>query len=92
MNINYDELPAHMRSGARDYIEKGVHPGAFLAAIIQNNFVDAVGKADSVNIKHLAEWGHWLLWEIPSAAWGSKEKMSFWIQKGGLSNLSKQDI
>ena len=80
MVVKYDMLPAHMQDGARQYIEEGVMPGSFLLAVLQNNLVNAFGNADEMNITALQVWATWLHWSIPSAAWGSPEKVGAWIE------------
>jgi hypothetical protein len=33
--IDYSTLPEHMQESMRRYIEKGIQPGSFLAAILE---------------------------------------------------------
>lgn len=80
----YDRLPAHMQDGARRYIEQGIPPGSFLLAVLENNFTRAVSGADEINRQHLQDWAHWLIWDIPSAAWGSRSKVNAWMSHNGL--------
>lgn len=75
----YDGLPPHMREGARLYVEHGIEPGSFLRAILENNFVDAVAKADCYNELALKDWARWLYWELPSNAWGSPGKVNAYM-------------
>jgi hypothetical protein len=78
-HIDYSKLPDHMRDGAQLYIEHRVPPGEFLTAVLENNFVDAVARADDVNSHNLITWAQWLYWECPRAAWGSPEKVAAWL-------------
>lgn len=75
----YDSLPEHMRDGARGYIEDGEEPGHFLRAVLENDLTRAYRYADGENLAAMAEWVHWLIWEIPAPAWGSPSKVNVWI-------------
>ena len=77
--VNYDCLPEHMQDGARLYIEQGIPPGGFLMAVLCNDLVGAVGRADAVNQSRLVNWALWLHNDIPMAAWGSLEKVQAWM-------------
>lgn len=80
-DVNYTLLPEHMRDGARGYVEFGLAPGGFLSAVLENNFVDAFGKADAINRASLHDWAIWLWNEAPSDCWGSREKVRAWIER-----------
>ena len=79
MKTNYDRLPEHMRESARAYIEDGKPPGDFLRAVLENNFVEALGHADEENRAAIFAWAEWLYNEAPMPAWGSPEKVTAWI-------------
>lgn len=78
-HVEYDILPKHMRDGAKRYIEDRIAPGGFMTAVLENNFVEAVGRADATNKLHLENWAHWLMWQCPSKAWGSPLKVKTWL-------------
>lgn len=81
---NYLMLPEHMRSPARDYVERGVRPGGFLTAVLSNDLKEAFGRADHINFQFMSDWVGWLVWNCPSGAQGSPEKVAAWIERGGL--------
>lgn len=85
--MNYDMLPEHMQDGARLYIENGIRPGSFLAAVLENNLTRAFGSADSTNRPLIGTYVTWLTWEIPAPAWGSPSKVAAWIKQGGLKGM-----
>lgn len=87
MIIKYDRLPEHMQDGARLYIERGIEPGGFLTAVLENNLTAAFGRADGTNKLRMQDWVEWLYWDIPSPAWGSKEKVTQWIANRGMEGL-----
>ena len=76
---NYDELPEHMQSGAREYIEDGKHPGSFLISVLCNSLTESFSRADEINKTFLPVWVKWLVWDIPATAWGSEEKVMKWM-------------
>lgn len=78
MKISYERIPEHMRGAMKRYIEDGISPGGFGRAVLTNNFVRAHQKADHINQERLDDWVDWLMFDIPSRAWGSKEIVNNW--------------
>ncbi len=74
-------IPERMMGGIKRYLQYGVQPGDFLTAVICNNFVQAVGKADEENQKNLPAYAMYFYNEAPSECWGSPEKMRSWMEK-----------
>lgn len=72
-------IPERMMEGVLLYVEKGVVPGDFLVAVIQNNLKEAVGRADTENMRNLPAFVGYFYNETPLACWGSKEKMEAWV-------------
>ena len=56
-----------------------VTPGGFLLAVLQNDLIAAVGKADSENRGRLAEIVAWVYNNVPSCCYGSKAKVEAWL-------------
>ena len=77
--INYDILPEHMRGGMKRYIESKVPPGGFLMAVLENNLIEAVGRADRINRERLFDFCNFLYNKAPSRCWGSPEKVKTWL-------------
>ncbi len=86
--IDYSMLPEHMRGPVRDYLEKGWEPGSFLKAILSNDFVSAAGAADAVNASLLYNYAKFLVMEMPSSSWGSRDVVKSWCACGGLVGLA----
>ena len=78
-------IPEYMRGGLKRYIENGIEPGHFLAAVLQNDLRQACERADSTNMRLLFEYVQFLYNYAPSECWGSVVNYSGWIKKGGLS-------
>ena len=77
---NYELLPAHMRGAMRRWIERGIWPGDFLTAVLQNNLVEAAVRADETNLYRLFDYSIFLYNEIPSLSWGSTERTEEWAR------------
>lgn len=82
-------LPEHTRQAATDYIEYGKPPVGFLRAALENDFRTAVLEADPINREWIFHWAQWLHWDVPSIAWGNREKVDQWIRDGGLQGRAQ---
>jgi len=91
MSINYDMLPEHMRDGMQRYIERGIPPGSFLTAVLENDLMLAVLRADSINRRHLFDLAEFLYSKAPTMCWGSRESVDLWIKMGGLRGLQETE-
>jgi hypothetical protein len=91
-DIDYKRLPAHIRSGVRDYIERGHLPGDFLRAVISNNLSQSFGYADEINRARLFKIVSFFHNEVPGPCWGSVDKMHAWAAQGGLSGEMASDL
>ena len=81
---NYDNLPEHMRDGARNYVESGIPPGGFMRAIMANDFLEAAGRADHINVEALKSWALFIYNDVPRECHGSYERVDAWCAMGGL--------
>lgn len=79
--LDYDKLPERLRGGVQRYIEKGIRPGNFLTAVIENNLTESVGMADDDMIKVLPEIVGWFYNQAPAICWGSATKAKKWMRK-----------
>lgn len=86
--MNWELIPEHMREGVKLYIEQGVRPGSFLAAVVCNDLKEAIGNADSINRERLADIVTFFYTYAPAACWGSPKAMKDWMKakaKGGVA-------
>jgi len=72
------------------YIERGILPGGFLTAVLENNLVLAAMRADNTNRHRLLDFAEFLYSEAPSICWGSRERVERWIKQGGLRGMQKK--
>jgi hypothetical protein len=77
-----------------DYFEKGRPPGSFLAAVLANDLVGAVGQADDINKYRLADYVQWLYWEAPGrpCGWGSYEAVREWVQAAQAMREGEENV
>lgn len=77
--IDYTGLPEHIQGAMQRYVEHRLHPGSFLTAVLSNDFIGAVQRADDINKERLVDIATWVWQELPIACWGSEEKVSRWL-------------
>jgi len=75
---NYAGLPEGLQGGMQRYVEDGIQAGHFLTAVLSNDLLGAVSRADSTNIKLIPEIVRWIYNEAPSNCWGDKERVQAW--------------
>jgi len=73
-------IPSYTFQSLKAYIEKHQPTGHFLAAILSNDLLGAVERADSINIRNLPAYVFYLYNEAPTICWGSKEKVERWLE------------
>lgn len=69
----------HIKESLERYVEHKIPTGGFLEAVLSNNLVEAVGRADSENIQRLPEIVRYVYNKLPSSCWGSPEKVKEWL-------------
>lgn len=64
--------------------------GGFLSAFFQNDLMNAVCRADVVNLARLPELLRWIYSYAPSCSYGSKAQMKDWRARGGLDGRGEE--
>lgn len=82
-------LPNHMHAALERYVFDGILPGGFLEAVLSNNLMEAVTKADYTNLAALKDWVMFVYWNIPSGCWKSDKHITDWVESGGLEGRNK---
>lgn len=77
-------IDGDMAEALARYVYFGIMPGSFLAAVLENNLKEAVFKADHRNKDKLREFVIVLYNYVPAEAWGSAEKVTSWLENGGI--------
>lgn len=80
LNFAGYNVPEHTQGALRRYVEQGMYPGGFLEAVLTNNLMAAVARADSENQAALIGICMFVYNEVPSAAWGNVDKMHEWCK------------
>lgn len=91
MAINYSSLPCYMQDGMRLYVEHGILPGGFLTAVLSNDLMGALGKADDINLHALPAYGRFLYNNAPCGCYGSLQAVASWCKAGGLNGIRAAD-
>lgn len=78
-------LPPQGAWSMAEYLVRGTDPGGFICSVMSNDLVGAFGRADSTNIELLKYYAKAVYNEAPTAATGSYDKVSAWMEHGGLA-------
>jgi hypothetical protein len=73
-------VPEHTQGALMRYVNHGLHPGGFLTAVITNDLIGAVTRADQWNVQTLPAIVMFMLNAMPAASVGSTENMDHWIK------------
>ena len=76
----WGRIPVYVRSGIANYMLRGIEPGSFVKAVLQNDLRCAILSADDINQHLLPDYVRFMCNYLPSAAWGSFEKYNAWIK------------
>ena len=74
-------IPVRMMAPLLRYVEHGIQPGHFLMAVLCNDLIGAVGRADDENLRNLPAYVGYLYHEMPSVCWGSPEIVRAWTAR-----------
>ena len=73
-------IPSRIIEAMRGYVEDGTPTGSFLAAVIANDLMGAVGRADDDNIRVLRSICGYVYNKFPRGSHGSREIYKNWIE------------
>jgi hypothetical protein len=82
---DYSVIPDHLMNQMILYLEESKTPCSFLVAMMSNDFMKTIAKADEDNINILPTYAHFIHWEAPMGSHGSYEKVEAWLNKTGGS-------
>jgi len=84
MDFDTYKIPGYMRDSITQWVKNGIEPGDFLHAVLTNNLVGAVARADNTNINLLPNYIRFFNNETPMDCWGSVDLYLAWAKKGGI--------
>ena len=73
-------IPPRIKKAIDRYQKEGIEPGGFVRAVLADNLVEAVLRADSESLKALPEICRYVFNHVPNARWGSPELTEAWIR------------
>lgn len=73
-------IPNHLQASLDDYANHGVPVGGFLSAVLANDLMLAVGRADDTNVRILKEICEYVFNFLPRQCYGSREAVEGWIK------------
>ncbi len=75
----YEKIPPAVLNALVRYKDWRIPTGGVCEAVISNDLITAVQRADSYSLKALPHIATWAYTELPNDAWGSYEKFHEWI-------------
>jgi hypothetical protein len=76
-------IPARTKAALDHFARTGNYPGGFCTAVLENKFAEALCNADSENLAAIQEIALYLYNQLPSACWGSVEKVAKYSKEVG---------
>lgn len=74
-------IEPRFRESIDAYVATGRPTGGFLEAVLSNDLMEALGRADSGAIDNLPHIVAYVYNEAPSGCWGSRERVREWIKE-----------
>ena len=79
INMGGVRIPEHMIHATLRYFNDHIEPGGFLCALLENDFIEACGRADEQNLAALPAWAALLYTVAPPISHGSPERVKAWL-------------
>jgi hypothetical protein len=89
--LHIEDIPRHMHDGIIRFVLRGVPPGGFAMSVLGNDLSGAIQRADRINIHHLKAWVSFVHNDLPANSCGNPEKVTHWIQQGGLLGIEGRE-
>ncbi len=85
-------IPEYMQGGLIRYFENQIPPGNFLTAVLENDLMEAFGRADITNQDAMRSYVMWLYNAAPGRpnGWSSPEAIREWL--AGENYLQTESI
>lgn len=80
MNRGYERIPRSTLDSLQRYVEQGIPTGDFLRAVLSNDLMEALGRADEFNRAAIFEICQYIYNEMPHSSHGSPEQVTAWLQ------------
>jgi hypothetical protein len=76
--LEESNVAENLRGGLKLYLARGIIPGDFLRACLENNLSEAIGRASTQSWDYLYGVVFFLYNYAPASSWGSAEKVKEW--------------
>jgi hypothetical protein len=83
--IDYSTAPQGSQKSYQNYYQTGTDPGDFIRAVLANDLMAAVKRADATNLSLLKDHVNFIYNALPFACSGNLERVSTWLRIGGAS-------
>lgn len=74
-----NQIPQDVKETLDLYVSHRIPTGGFLEAVLSNDLRGAISQADDVSLAHLKPIVLYVLWEIPAACWGNRDRVEAWL-------------
>ena len=74
-------IPIEAKESLDRYVKNRISTGGFLRACLANDFMEAVGRADVVNIHYLRDIASYIYNDMPISSHGSYEIVDNWLKE-----------
>lgn len=71
-------IPENTQGAIIRWVDYGILPGSFLTAVLENDLMGAVKKADRENLENLEAIVEFIEYEVPSGCRGGPKEVAEW--------------
>ena len=72
-------VPKRIAEALEHWVKEATLPGQFLQAVLRNDLLDAIGRADDECLATFKAIILWLCNVAPSTCWGSPQAVEYWL-------------
>lgn len=83
----YEDIPGYTREALQRYVDNKILPSGFLLAVLSNDLMGAVGRADVDNSMALVSICKFIHNRMPGNSWGSEDKVYEFIEDNFYNSL-----
>lgn len=83
-------VPSHIIEGIVGYILDGLPPGGFVRAVLENDLMEAFGRADIENGANMRQIVSFLYNHAPTDCYGNSDKVTRWILEAEKTREAKR--
>ena len=73
-------IPPRIRKAIDKYRDHHLYPGGFVDAVLVNDMIGAIGRADAESMAALPAIVGYIHWEIPAKCHGNRARVNAWLE------------